>query len=225
MRTLAIGDIHGCYTALTTLAELVGFSRDDRIVLLGDYIDRGPDSERVLDWIIKQSLRGDVIALRGNHEVMMLGARTDATQFRAWLSFGGDEALRSYGIDDFHGPWKDDIPSDHWDFLLSTQLFFETDSHIFVHATAVHNVNMADQTADALFWRFFDSISPHQSGKTIVCGHSSQKSGEIAAKDHAICIDTWACGLGWLTCLDVDSLQYWQANQNGESQLGLLNRT
>ena len=72
MRTLAIGDIHGCFNALTTMADAIQFRPDDLIVLLGDYIDRGPDSKRVVDWILEQRSVLNFIALRGNHEAMIL---------------------------------------------------------------------------------------------------------------------------------------------------------
>jgi serine/threonine protein phosphatase 1 len=64
--------------------------------------------------------------------------------------------------------------------------------------------------------------SPHESGKIMVCGHTSQKSGEPLDYGHAVCIDTWAHGGGWLTCLDVSSRQYWQANQQGQVRVGRL---
>ncbi len=222
MRTLAIGDIHGCYTALTTLADQVGFADGDQVILLGDYIDRGPDSGRVLDWILTLSDQLPVTAVRGNHEVMVLTSRNDSEFYRAWLSFGGEETLASYGVDDFHGPWRGEIPDAHWQFLQSTKPYYETESHIFVHAGAYPDYSMDEQSEYMLYWSSFNFIKPHRSGKEIICGHSSQKSGRIATADHAICIDTWVYGGGWLTCLDVASKQYWQANQRGEYRSGQI---
>ena len=67
-------------------------------------------------------------------------------------------------------------------------------------------------------WERFDWINPHRSGKTIICGHTAQHSGEPADVGYAVCIDTWVYGDGWLTCLDVGTGEYWQANQDGETR-------
>jgi serine/threonine protein phosphatase 1 len=72
---LAIGDVHGCFQALRTLAAAVPFGAEDVVVALGDYVDGGPDSCAVLDWLIAYARRGRLVALRGNHELMMLQAR------------------------------------------------------------------------------------------------------------------------------------------------------
>ena len=72
MRTFVIGDIHGCFTALQTLERELKFTDDDLLITLGDYVDRGPDTKSVVDWLIARRRRGGgLIALRGNHEVLM----------------------------------------------------------------------------------------------------------------------------------------------------------
>ena len=91
-RTLAIGDIHGCLTALDTLLGFVQPTPSDQLIFLGDYVDRGPDSKGVLDRLIELQRTGRVVCLRGNHEIMMLGAREGRDDFRFWLAFGGMEA-------------------------------------------------------------------------------------------------------------------------------------
>ena len=96
MRYLAVGDIHGCFKALETLAAFVPFSTDDLIITLGDYVDRGPDSRAVLDWVIARQQAGKLVALRGNHELMMLEARENIQAFKVWLRAGGDATLASY---------------------------------------------------------------------------------------------------------------------------------
>ena len=88
MRHLAIGDIHGCYRSLTSLADFVEFRPDDVIITLGDYVDRGLDSCAVLDWLIFYSERATLIALRGNHEIMMLKARENSKDYKEWLAKG-----------------------------------------------------------------------------------------------------------------------------------------
>src|SRR5262249_45198550 len=95
MRLLAIGDIHGCLHALTTLLDLVTPRSKDQIITLGDYVDRGPDSRGVLDHLIDLHDAGRLVALRGNHDAMMLEACNG--QNRGWLACGGIQTLISYG--------------------------------------------------------------------------------------------------------------------------------
>ena len=71
MRYLAVGDIHGCFTALSTLAAFVPFKHEDVVVTLGDYVNRGPNSRAVLEWLIDYQRGGKLVPLRGNHELMM----------------------------------------------------------------------------------------------------------------------------------------------------------
>ena len=68
-----------------------------------------------------------------------------------------------------------------------------------------------------MFWERFQDLGPHESGKIVVCGHTSQKSGVPRALPHAVCLDTWVYGNGWLTCYDLGSGRIWQANQRGEA--------
>jgi serine/threonine protein phosphatase 1 len=75
-----------------------------------------------------------------------------------------------------------------------------------------------------LYWEKISGQSErrHGSGKIMVCGHTQQRSGRPLVLDHAVCIDTWVYGDGWLTCLDVENEAYWQANQRGETRRGRL---
>src|SRR5262245_50312650 len=98
MRTLAIGDIHGCLSALDALLDEVDPQHGDLVVALGDYVDRGPDSKGVLDRLIALEARCRCVALRGNHDVMMMAGREDREQFREWLNYGGKQTLESYRL-------------------------------------------------------------------------------------------------------------------------------
>ena len=212
-RHLAIGDIHGCITALTALVGFVDLRSDDTIVTLGDYVDRGPDSCAVLDFIISLGGSHQLVPLRGNHEIMMLDARDKKSWLGPWLSYGGEATLQSYG-----GSF-DDIPDAHVDFLENKlRSYYECESHIFVHANLAPNVALADQPDAALFWQKYKDPGPHCSGKTMVCGHTAQQSGMPLSNGHSVCIDTWAHGEGWLTCLDVGSGTVWQANEAGDTR-------
>jgi serine/threonine protein phosphatase 1 len=215
LRYLAVGDMHGCFHALTTLAAFVPFQAEDTVITLGDYVDRGPDSCAVLDWLIAFQSRINLIALRGNHEIMMLQARQDEDAFKKWLENGGNATLSSYS------PFGDrgrlvDVPDAHWQFLEEdTRGWFESASHIFVHANVCPDIPLRDQPDWMLYWGAFNDPPPHESRKVMICGHTPQKSGVPRNIGHAVCIDTGACRNGWLTCLDVDSGQYWQANERG----------
>jgi serine/threonine protein phosphatase 1 len=212
-RHLAIGDIHGCITALTALVGIVDPRSDDTIVTLGDYVDRGPDSRAVLNFIISLGETHQLVPLRGNHEIMMLDAREKKSWLGPWLSYGGEQTLQSYG-----GSF-DDVPDAHIDFLENKlQPYYESESHIFVHANLAPNVALAEQSEASLYWQKYKDPGPHGSGKTMVCGHTAQLSGKPLSNGHSVCIDTWAHGEGWLTCLDVGSGRVWQANEAGETR-------
>lgn len=223
MRVLAIGDIHGCFTALATLVDSVPIRPADRVVVLGDFVDRGPDTRAVLDWLIAREACGTLIPLRGNHEVMMSASRRSGTHLHGWLANGGDAALRSYSPDG--GPGRlADVPESHWHFLEhQCRPYYETRTHVFVHANVCPDIPLANQPDYVLYWEHFYDTPPHVSGKTMVCGHTPQLTGRPRSIGHAVCIDTRAHAGGWLTCLDVASGRYWQADQRRRTRTGLLN--
>jgi serine/threonine protein phosphatase 1 len=224
MRTLAIGDIHGCSGMLDDLIRAVQPTRADQLIFLGDYVDRGPDSKGVIDRVLALRQQLNVVCLRGNHELMMGRARRDKSEYKMWHAVGGRQALDSYGKPGRAGTLAD-VPSDHWQFLEEMCLdYHETDRHIFVHAGVASDLPLDEQDEMWLFWEFLNPDCPpsHASGKTVICGHTSQKSGEILDCESAICIDTYAYGGGWLTCLDVDARRYWQVNIIGKVRTGIV---
>ena len=214
MRTLAIGDIHGCFRSLDRLTEFVGFNVDDRIVTLGDCVDRGPDTRKVIEWLLTAQRSGNLVPLRGNHELMMIAARASVPHARQWMACGGDAVLDSYGIERL-----DQLPKEHWQFFTKMlRPYFETETHFFVHANAYADLDLANQPDFMLYWEHFSDTAPHQSGRTMICGHTPQPDGFPRTLGHAVCIDTGACKGGWLTCLDVDAGYCWQANEAGQTR-------
>ncbi len=210
-RTLAIGDVHGCLDALENLEKIAGFSESDTIIALGDYIDRGSDSKEVIDWMIAAREKYNLITLLGNHEEMMDEARLSAEAYYFWTMNGGDQTLNSFECS------LRDIPDKYWDFIKSCKLFHETDDHIFVHAGLDPILPPEEQDSDVLCWLRFRDLKPHISNKTIICGHTPQKGNVPGILPHAICIDTYAFNhKGYLTCLDVESGEFWQANNKGD---------
>jgi serine/threonine protein phosphatase 1 len=217
MRTLAIGDIHGCSQALRALLDVVRPGPGDQVITLGDYVDRGPDSYGVVEQLLALHRGGRLVALRGNHEDMMLHARHGREDLRLWVACGGKEALASYSPLGDAGKLVD-VPDQHWNFFENVCVeWHETETHIFVHANVYPHLPMDEQPGHMLRWETIDEFSsaPHSSGKVLVCGHTQQRSGLPLNLGHAICIDTRVYGGGWLTCLDVATGRLWQANQAG----------
>jgi serine/threonine protein phosphatase 1 len=221
MRTLAIGDIHGCNTALSCLLKTVQPTAGDQVVFLGDYIDRGPASREVIEMLLAPGWSCSPIFLRGNHEAMILEAREDLWREKIWQSSGGMMTLFSYDAH-YEPDWASLIPDRHWEFITRTKRFFETENQIFVHACLDPELDMDEQPDRLLYWEVFERLQPHKSGKRIICGHTSQCSGEINDMGFGVCIDTGPDVGGWLTCLDVNSGNFWQANQKGQVHGGKL---
>ena len=215
MRTLAIGDIHGCSKALDHLLEIVNPKPQDTLITLGDYVNKGRDSKGVIDRLISLHKQGNLIPLKGNHEIIMLQARHNPLKQRLWLQKGGKATLKSYSEGHLIK-----IPESHWDFLGKVCInSYETANHLFVHASLDPHLPLARQPEYKLFWEKFQYPAAHSSGKTMICGHTSQKSGKPINLGHAICIDTWAYGQGWLSCLDVERGKLWQTNQRGNFRI------
>ncbi|MBW8865334.1 MAG: serine/threonine protein phosphatase [Verrucomicrobia bacterium] len=221
MRILAIGDIHGSNTALTALLQQVQPGPADQIIFLGDYIDRGPASREVIDSLLELKKTCSTVFLRGNHEEMIFEERDNPFNSTGWKSCGGQETLQSYGAD-HRRDWVELIPAAHWEFLQETKRLFENDTHIFVHACLDSKLSLQEQPDWRIYWCSFSELQPHPTGKRIICGHTTQESGQIKDVGFAACIDTGAAYGGWLTCLDVNSGEYWQANEKGDSKSGLL---
>jgi serine/threonine protein phosphatase 1 len=218
MRTLAIGDIHGCLRSLDALLDAVAPAQDDTLIFLGDYIDRGPNSRGVVERVLQLAARQRVIRLQGNHEQMMLEALGGGEKLRAWLYYGGEATMHSYSPLGDAGKMSD-VPDEHWNFMRTGADFFETPTHFFVHANAYPDLPLNGQPPYMLRWEKFNDPPPHKNGKIMVCGHTAQRNGLPRNIGHAVCIDTFAYGAGgWLSCLDATSGTVWQANEKSESR-------
>jgi serine/threonine protein phosphatase 1 len=221
MRVLAIGDIHGCLKALDTLLAAVAPTPEDLLITLGDYTDRGPDSRGVLDRMVALHATGRLVALRGNHDEMFLEARADLAGM--WVAVGGRETMESYdAFPTAAGMLL--VPEAHWEFLEESCVdWYETETHFFVHANVYPDLPLDEQPTYMLYWEKLAEPVAHVSGKVMVCGHTRQKSGLPLDLGTAVCIDTGVYDPdGWLTCLDVGTGRYWQANQRGELREGRL---
>ena len=212
-RLFAVGDIHGCSTALNALINAIDPRPDDTIVTLGDYVDWGPDSRSVIRQLIELSGRCQLVPLLGNHEDMLIQAIESDSALRSWLDLGGDQTLLSYPYDG-----TSIIDPAHVDFIRGCLDYFETDDFIFAHANYDPDLPMDRQPSLKLRWEFLDHAHqrPHASGKTVIVGHSPQTSGDVLDLGHLICIDTDCSRGGWLTALEVWTGRVIQANEKGE---------
>jgi serine/threonine protein phosphatase 1 len=218
-RTIAIGDMHGCATALKRLLTEIQPTNEDTIIGIGDYVDRGMESAETLEILIDLVTKCRFIPLIGNHEIMMYKAlQNGKSDFNFWYQHGGNATLASYGGD------IKNIPPHHITFLSHCIRFYETDTHFFIHANYDASLPLEEQPDEIAFWQHVKEFPPglHISGKTAVVGHTPQTEGDILNLGHLKVIDTYCYGDQWLTALDVTTGNFWQASTPGELRTGKL---
>lgn len=210
MRRFVIGDIHGCDKALRTLIECIEPQPEDELIFLGDYVDRGPDSRGVIDQIVKLQSRCRVVALRGNHEVMLCGVAFAGLPEEMWLQAGGKATVTSYGGS------LEKIPESHEAFLRTLQPHYETEQFIFVHASYEAGTPM-DQLPDELrYWTHLTTPpGPHYTGKKVFVGHTPQATGIVLDLGYLVCVDTYCFGSGFLTAMNVETNEIIQVDKKG----------
>lgn len=213
-RTIAIGDIHGCLRAFDALLAAIDLQKTDILVPVGDYIDRGPDSKGVIDRLIELREQTQLFPLMGNHEEMMLSVLDRRREPFGWLNHGGHNTMESYG---FAGDLSV-IPASHREFLESLLPYYESPTHIIVHANYDSQMRMENQSADLLRWVKIShqTPKPHFSGKHAVMGHTHHPEGQIVQLPHLTCIDTYCYGGKWLTALELETQRIWQSTPEGE---------
>ena len=207
--TFVIGDIHGCSDALAQLLEKIKpLAKDDTVIFIGDYIDRGPDSKGVIDIVLKlHSEHQRVITLMGNHEFMFKNA-LNGNGVKEFLAMGGDATFNSYGIpldslQDMHTR----IPSEHLLVFQDLLLYWEDQDHIYVHAGLQPGVHLTQQSMDWLLWARKEFIDlTYNFGKKVIYGHTPFDKPKI--DDNKIGIDTGAVYGGHLTCLILPDIKF-----------------
>ena len=208
----AIGNIHGMKHKLVDLIELLPLTPEDRLVFIGDYIDRGPDSFGVVEFLLGLQERQPCTFLLGNHESMFLsflGWEGDAYfGAEAFRDNGGELTLESYGYSDGPGDFK--LSPSHEEFYRSLELSYTADQYLFVHAglsrevLAVSDVEYArvNTSPHDLLWQRDTAELPHSLGATIVYGHTPLPDFGIRWNiPYSIGIDTGAVYGGPLTAL------------------------
>jgi serine/threonine protein phosphatase 1 len=221
-RIIAVGDLHGHHKPLKRLLEKIDLSKEDLLIFIGDYIDRGPESSEVIDTLLELRSRWEnLIFLEGNHEDMMLGSigyPACVNDLNTWLYNGGGWTLKSYGmgIDKMkelnstneRGKGQrlliSNIPTSHIDFLLDLKLYIETENFFFCHAGINPSVSIDQgrQNAFDLLWMrdhiYADSLAWD---KTVVCGHTPLH--DVLIRKRLICVDTGLYYYGKLSAVDV----------------------
>jgi serine/threonine protein phosphatase 1 len=209
-KLFAIGDIHGCYDRLKALMEKIpiDFSRDT-LLFIGDYIDRGPQSAEVVDYLIQLKKRvKEVIFLKGNHEDMLDKFLNGDDRF-TYLLNGGQQTLDSY-LKKPVQPKSFPIPPDHVEFFKSLRLYYETEEFIFVHAGLRPRTSLETQSTEDLLWIRDNFISTkYDFGKRVIFGHTPLKKPLV--EPNKIGIDTGAVYGNALTCVQLPELVFFKA--------------
>jgi serine/threonine protein phosphatase 1 len=178
MKKIAISDIHGCAKTFAALLHKINLTKKDNLYLLGDYIDRGPDSKGVIDMIFDLKAKGfQVECLIGNHEVMLLESFANENNLENWLFNGGKQALQSFGVHSIH-----DIPQRYIQFFQSLHYHLTIDKYILVHAGLDFSYADPLYNKEMLVWvrKWYQSIQYNWlHNRTIVHGHTPIAMSDI----------------------------------------------
>ncbi|WP_170110456.1 metallophosphoesterase family protein [Flavilitoribacter nigricans] len=222
MRQIAITDIHGCHKTFRALLDKVALSREDELFLLGDYIDRGPDSKGVIDTILKLKADGyQLTCLLGNHEQMFFELSLSPPGRPLYLYPGLAETLASYNC-----RHPKDIPPEHLEFILSLPSCHRVEDYWLVHAG--FNFSIPDPLEDqhAMIWErhWYESVNKEWVGRRIILhGHTPTRVDEILSMYEkmddmsALILDSGCVfrvqGLNQLTAFDMTNRRlYFQQN-------------
>ncbi len=213
-RIFAIGDIHGCYDQFREMLELkINLTKYDILVLLGDYIDRGPDSKAVIDYILDlQARKFNLIPLRGNHEVMLLDAFKNKNSLTIWLYNGAEETIRSFGLSKIN-----EIDESYVSFFRDLKYYYSLDNYLFVHAGFNDHISDPFQDVHHMIWTCRETYrNPKFMNKTIIHGHNPRPASvlknQLKSNKQVIGIDTGCVykgspGYGKLTAIELNSMQ------------------
>ncbi|HET6522308.1 MAG TPA: metallophosphoesterase family protein [Geminicoccaceae bacterium] len=223
VRIYAVGDVHGRIDLLRRLEAMIvqdvqatGWFLQNLLVFIGDYVDRGFHSREVLEHLVHPPRDGLIrVHLLGNHDVWLREYARGEPVSPAWLRFGGDATLASYGVpiepgepeertlDAARPLLQSRLPATHLAFLGRLELAFSIGDYFFCHAGIRPTASLADQNPDDLIWirdPFLDWRG--DIGKIVVHGHTIEE--QPAIRRNRIGIDTGAYSTGNLTCLVIE---------------------
>ena len=172
MRKFAISDIHGCFLSFEALLDKIALSTSDQLFLLGDYIDRGPDSKKVIDKIFQLKADGyEVNCLAGNHDYAIIESKANPSFYKDWYhGWGGKQTIEGFDVKSL-----DQIEQKYWDFFNSLEMTIEVDNYILVHAGLDFNMeNPLRPDIEMLYIRnWYEQIKYDWLGdRIIVHGHT-----------------------------------------------------
>lgn len=194
-RLIAIGDIHGQLDMLKLLLEKIQPIPSDKFIFIGDYIDRGPDSKGVVNFLLDFKNHFNAVFLRGNHEDMLLaflGLDQNAHYGEAYLYNGGEYTVRSYaGQNAAFTDLKNAIPETHLEFFKQLKYYHIVEGFLFVHAGIIPGIPIEKQLTEDLIWVREEFLYfPTRIDKIVVFGHTPLQN--ILWADDKIGIDTGA---------------------------------
>ncbi len=176
-RTLVIGDIHGCINTFKYLIyKILKIDTTDRIIILGDLIDRGPNSKAVVDEVIRLKKSGfKISSLRGNHEQMLIDASIFKDNFPLWKRNGGAKTCESFGINHIK-----ELPKQYIDFFRAMPSYIELEKFILVHAGLNFDIDNPIDDKESMIWvRNNFIIKEKIENRKIIVGHTPQSIEEI----------------------------------------------
>jgi len=206
-KTFVVGDVHGCLEMLKRLIDKIDWNpSSDRLIFIGDYIDRGQDARGVVDFVLKLKENSPLVeCLIGNHEQMFLDYLSGVNP-HGFILNGGVSTLKSY--EDVRRS-KDDalFPSSHLDFFSSLLPMIELDQYYIVHAGFRPNIRIEDQDFVDMIWIRDEFIySDYDFGKVVIFGHTPLNEPMIMK--NKIGIDTGAVYGNSLTCLELPEKEF-----------------
>jgi len=223
IRIYAIGDVHGRVDLLDrSLCRIDAYRaahrhENDFLILLGDYVDRGPASREVLELIVARVGTHRTIPLKGNHEALMLDFLADPSVLQAWSRFGGLQTLMSYGLKPSVDPDENErrelaadfsraLPSGHRALLEALPSSFSCGDFFFAHAGVKPGVPLSAQKEQDLLWIRDDFLRCTQDfGKIVVHGHTPVRAPEFLP--NRVNIDTGAYATDRLTCIVIEGAE------------------
>ncbi len=214
-RVYIVGDIHGCAQELEVLVAGLPLQPDDRLVFLGDYIDRGPGSREVVDFLLrlKAERNYQLTCLKGNHEDMFLDFLGKEGHFgEGFLDNGGQATLRSYRVPQGVSGQEvaDRLPPEHLQFFQELETFTVVDKVLCVHAGVNPLLPLAEQTVEEMLWIRQEFLTnTHLLPYTVVFGHTPHRAVRFELP-YKVGLDTGLVYGGKLSCLEVTEKQLYQ---------------
>lgn len=218
-RIFVIGDIHGCNKTFQKLIfEILNINKNDNIYLLGDYIDRGPDSKGVVDTILGLLEENyNIYPLMGNHELMLNDSSLSTADYLRWLANNGDTTLR-----DFECESSEDFEEKYVNFFKNLKYFYLLDNFLLVHGGVNFSILNPFDDLTAMVWERNIEIDQSKiGGRRIICGHSPTPLEQVKASisQPRIRLDGGCVykgiyqNMGNLCCLELSSMELiWTEN-------------